>query len=302
MAIVKDFLRRAKHPAADLLKASLKDVQYLKKKSKHSKVKTLWVQKVAIAGLMVTGETMNFLNGLGTYSTEVSNVANFIAGPISKILNKLGMKKIARAANKVGSAISKFTMTKLAPIENKAAKAVAPIVKNKAFQIVRKTLNVVNGLLSFRAGFKLLGLAPKIFYPKNFKLLKQSLKTATKLIKNRKQLLAAIKKGVKSGFKLIKSKLKHAVKNKKTWIKIKDAAKQFSNGIKYFKKAKNQRKEKVSRRKKSSKKNRNNSKSSKRGRTERFSIPIKKSSKKYSLDSLFKKSKNRKCRYFVKIE
>ena len=240
MAIVRDFTVKAEHPQADLLKSSLSDLSHLNDGSKKPKAasaqeedsgaQSLWLgQAISIAS-----KAMNIADGIGTYSDKISKVANFVSGPVANKLDKWGMGGLSEKARKTGQTIDKFTQEKIKPLETKVAKAIAPVVKSKTFQAVRRTLNVVSGALSLRGGLKALGMAKKLKLPRSYKALKASLKKATAMVKNRKQVMKTIRNTINKG-KQIGKKAYKTFKRMKLKEKY-QTFKKFKSGISGIKK------------------------------------------------------------------
>ncbi|EFC37924.1 predicted protein [Naegleria gruberi] len=242
LAIVKDFTVKSEHPSVDILQSSLTDIskanenQPLKEEpaqqqqptpegvtgpvsfESSSGAKSLWLgQAISIASL-----GMNIVDGIGTYSDKISKVGKFLSGPVASKLDKWGLKGVSETAKKWGSSVDTFSQTKLKPIETKVAAKIAPVVKSKTFQAVRRTLNVVSGALSLKGGLKALGMVRNIKLPTSYKALKTSLTKATKFVKNRKQVMSAIRKTVSTAGKNWKkmgtvAKLKNANEFRKAY-------------------------------------------------------------------------------------
>ncbi|EFC36941.1 hypothetical protein NAEGRDRAFT_82053 [Naegleria gruberi] len=190
LELIQFFTRKANRPSVDMMKYSLiqsateryvNETQKKKDLSKNSEESDAeWIT----AALNIASSVMNIANDIGTYHEKISKVGNFIANQVSNGLDKVGLKKASGWAKDLGNGISKFSNEKIAPIENKIAKKIAPVVKSAPFQAVRRTLNVVTGVMSLKSGLNLLGMAKNVKLPKNFSALKSSIKTTTKAAKS----------------------------------------------------------------------------------------------------------------------
>ncbi|EFC45652.1 predicted protein [Naegleria gruberi] len=166
---------------------------------------------------------------------KFNKVGEFMSGPVAKKLEKWNMKSLASISKNTGGSISTYSK-KLEPYEQKAAKFIAPVVKSKSFQVVKKSVNVVSGVLGIHGGLKSLHLIKGggVKLPTNFAALKKSLSTSVaqskKLIQNAKtfvnssgkltKVVGASKQALKTAGRVAKM---NAVtfKRMSTWNKIK---------------------------------------------------------------------------------
>ncbi|EFC37426.1 hypothetical protein NAEGRDRAFT_59759 [Naegleria gruberi] len=230
LAIINEFTKESEKPSAFILKSSLEMVADAKKKkteqqqaepgSVSSGAQSLFIQ----AGISVLNDAMNFVDGIGTYSTKMSSVGNWISGKLATKLDSWGLKSVAQFAKNTGKSIDGLAK-KVAPYEQKLAKAIAPVVKSKTFQSIKRVVNVVGGAISIKNGLKHLGMLPKQL-PKAFNKLKSTLTKAAAPIKTKAASL--IKKVTKSGA---------AVKKANSAKKAAKAAKDAKKATKAAKKA-----------------------------------------------------------------
>ena len=148
--------------------------------SSSSGAQTMFIG-AAIEGLSLG---MNAIDGIGTYSTSVSKIGQWVKGKAADKLDKWGLQSAATIARNTGKSIDGFAQ-KVAPYETKLAAKIAPVVKSKTFQGIKRVANVVGGALSIHAGVKFLGMSAATKLPKTFSAIKSSITKAAKVVANK---------------------------------------------------------------------------------------------------------------------
>lgn len=136
--MIRDFTSKASNPSAEFMVSSLKYLNAAKKLSPPSvnletnddnkkEAKTLFI----LPAIGIVSDVMNFVDGIGTYSSSISKEGKWLEDLASEKLQKWGFQRAANAAKSIGTSISNFSEKKLGRIEERVAKKIAPFVKSK---------------------------------------------------------------------------------------------------------------------------------------------------------------------------
>ncbi|KAG2372957.1 hypothetical protein C9374_012987 [Naegleria lovaniensis] len=209
LAVTRDLTSKAANPSAELMVSSLSYLNAVKKQeppsvslessSNNQEAKTLFI----LPAIGVASNVMNFVDGIGTYSTSISKAGKWLSGTASQKLQKWGFERAAKAASTVGTGVSNFSEKKLGPIEAKVAKKIAPVVKSKPYLAVKRSINLVAGVTGLHGVAKSIGLLNVAKLPKNFKSLKTTLTKATSAVKNRAAIMKNIRRVATNAKKVV---------------------------------------------------------------------------------------------------